>query len=260
MSMPRQHTKFVYAPEWSFGFVVAAMLQGPYSEHLYDPAGQKTWVDIIQDFQKTKQLLVVDKKLLKDNKANLAWAAANSINIISDPGPPQGTGGNTGGGGAPSPGGPIPSGPTAKMYDATGGTLSSIPRDAQAVASYVDNYGGYNEAVKMFGNRMPVVSISVTPGNNVKAHIYDVEPGGKSVSETVNAIASGLTKGAYGGASDLHAIQSALSAKGIQRSQYKLWIASWPGSGANVTSGYDAHQYASVNAYDTSMALTSFFT
>lgn len=151
---------------------------------------------------------------------------------------------------------------TVKMYDATRDTLSQIPADAGAVASYVDNYGGYSEAKRMFPN-IPVVSISVTPGNNVRADIYDVEPHGKSVGEAIDAIASGRAGGAYGGAGDLQAIQSGLARRGIHRNTYKLWIAAWPGSGPNVTPGYDAHQYeaygGSNGPYDISIALDSFF-
>jgi hypothetical protein len=165
------------------------------------------------------------------------------------------TAGRGSSGGVAAPAGTAP----VKMYDATKDTLASIPGDAGAVASYLDDHGGYKEAKARFP-RLPVISISVQPGNNVHADIYDCEPSGKTASETVDAIASGLAKGAYGSATDLATIKSGLEAKGVPRTRYKLWLSAWPGSGANVTAGYDAHQYESHADYDISMCNPSFFT
>ena len=144
-------------------------------------------------------------------------------------------------------------------YDATGGSLGSIPTSgkdaAQWVASYLDNYGGYSQAKSLFPH-IPVVSISVTPGHNIPADIYDVEPKGKTVAETVAAIKAGRTKGAYGGASDLAAIHAGVGGKAFAE-----WIAAWPGTGSYTGASvgpYGAHQFASGAGFDTDVATAAF--
>lgn len=141
-----------------------------------------------------------------------------------------------------------------KGYDATGGTLASIPKDAQWWASYLDNYGGYAQGKSLFPH-IPGVSLSVTPGNNIAADMYDVEPKGKTVAETIAAIRAGRAKGAYGGADDLAAIRSGVG------HPFPEWVAAWPGSGSYLGAAvgpYGAHQYASGSAYDSDVATPAF--
>jgi hypothetical protein len=85
------------------------------------------------------------------------------------------------------------SGGLVKMYDDVAAGLGNIPRNPGAVASYVDNQGGYSKALGMFKG-VPVISISISPGNNVAADIYDMESGGKTAQETAAAIIAGRAR------------------------------------------------------------------
>jgi hypothetical protein len=167
-------------------------------------------------------------------------------------------GGRMGGGGGG--GGLIP------MYDTITG--KGVPRNAQAVASYVDNYKGFSK-IGSYAPNAKKVSITVTPGNFPDADIMDIEPKGHRVDEagTVpwfqKAIAAGRRPGAYGGkgqsaAYNLPGLVTKLKKAGIERSQYNLWLADWNNS-ATVPAGYDAHQYKGGTNVDLNVAKPSFF-
>lgn len=75
-SMARQHTKWVYAPTYSFQFIVAEMVSGPYQEDMVQVQQQQNWIDVVQSTQ-------TFQPDLNQNKKFLDWAAANSTNVIN---------------------------------------------------------------------------------------------------------------------------------------------------------------------------------
>lgn len=100
-SMPRIHEKFVTAPTWSFGFQVVEMIRGPYDESPYiAPPGQvASWIELLMSGQN----ISTTGALIAENKKNLDWVAANSINVIANPPPPPPLGTSTSGGASGSP-------------------------------------------------------------------------------------------------------------------------------------------------------------
>lgn len=77
--MPRQHQRGVFSPTYSFSFVVADMIAGPYHEDIVQVQQQMTWVDIL----KSTETFKVNQALLKENNKVLGWAKNNSSNILS---------------------------------------------------------------------------------------------------------------------------------------------------------------------------------
>jgi hypothetical protein len=152
-------------------------------------------------------------------------------------------------------------GGTLTMYDATGGTLNSIPSSPQAVASYIDNDGGYAASVTKFPNAKHLSITVVNPGG--VADCVDCEPGGVTYANAgpwvKRMLALGRTRPCvYASMSNMDAVKNSLGAAGLSRSQYRLWVADWTGS-AHIPAGYDACQYASNSNYDTSLLSSTFF-
>lgn len=143
------------------------------------------------------------------------------------------------------------------MYDSA--DPSKIPKNAKVVAAYVGSQHSYVAAKKMFP-RATIISINETPSSDEAADIWGIEPGGKTVSQTIAAIASGKAHGAYGVQSDLHAVRAGLEAQGVDRASYVLWLS---GAGtqnfSSIPAGLDAHQYKYVaGQYDASTISSSF--
>jgi hypothetical protein len=161
------------------------------------------------------------------------------------------------------------------MYDATGDTLGKIPtKHPGAVASYVDNLGGYSKIKSVFP-KTKAISITVTPGHFPVADIVDIEGGKGNGGEGHNVdepgmipwfkkmIGMGRKPGAYGGTQqspryNLNHLRDRLTKAHIDRSKYNLWLSSW-NNRADVPSGFDAHQYKSGQNFDVSVAKPSFF-
>jgi hypothetical protein len=137
---------------------------------------------------------------------------------------------------------------TVTMYDST--DPSAIPADAVLVASYVDGYGGYSEAVARFG-ASKVVSISV--GDN-DADVADVEAGAMTVGE-------------------LQAWKSRQTARGVSRPVVYCNQSTWPSAksavsgvswwiadpgGSGVIAGADAVQNVWDNSWDSSVVYPTF--
>lgn len=134
-----------------------------------------------------------------------------------------------------------------------------IPPNAKVVASYVGNQVGYKIAQEKFPHAI-LISINETPSSNDSADIWGIEPGAKTISQTINAIADGKAKGAYGTQADLNAVRHGLNARGIARSSYVLWLS---GAGTrnfkHIPDGDDAHQYKYVpHKYDVSKISPNF--
>jgi hypothetical protein len=113
------------------------------------------------------------------------------------------------------------------MYDAV--TVGNIPKDAKAVAGYVNGrYQTWPSLQSLFPNARKVsIAISV----EADADVLDVEPG-----DAVNSEAPGWFKrkrtnrGFYTSASNAQALVDTLTAAGIDRKRYSLWTAHYTDS------------------------------
>ena len=158
---------------------------------------------------------------------------------------------------------PSPTGGGAtSMYDST--DPATIPAKAQVIASYVDAfYANSKDAYTQMKEKFPnaaVISINEHPGSYSPADIWGIEQGsGKTVSATIDAIASGKVHGVYGSQSDLTAVKNGLTAKGVARSSYVLWLwaAGTEGQSA-IPAGFDAKQYKITPGYDESTISSTF--
>jgi hypothetical protein len=138
------------------------------------------------------------------------------------------------------------------MYDST--NPAEIPLNATLVASYVDGYGGYDEAVSIFG-AAKCVSISV--GNN-DADVADVEPGAMVSSDLPDWVDRQVARGVARPViySDQSQWQANIDAVGDRDVAY--WIATDSGDPTQEISGADAVQYLFGGSYDLSYVLPSF--
>lgn len=80
MTIPREHTTGEYAPIWTVSFMVSDMLAGPYQDNLGTTVQQSNWLALLkgsgaQNFG--------TRANLAQNKKVLAFAQANSVNVIS---------------------------------------------------------------------------------------------------------------------------------------------------------------------------------
>lgn len=75
----RKHSKGVYAPTYTFNFVVSALIKGPYSEDVIQITQQQSWVDVLNGTSN----LTTSQSLLKENNSVLQYAQNNSVNVLS---------------------------------------------------------------------------------------------------------------------------------------------------------------------------------
>lgn len=151
---------------------------------------------------------------------------------------------------------------TVIMYDSI--EAGAAPTHAQAVAGYVDGiWPSYGPLLSRFNTRAHCLSITVRGG---VADCLDVEKGDATVAQAAPWVSSMLHRGVwrpcvYADASTMPAVERALSH--LPRSSYRLWVASYPGGGAGVPAGFDAHQYINHGPhgehYDMTVCLDSFF-
>lgn len=137
------------------------------------------------------------------------------------------------------------------MYDST--TIGEIPKDAAAVAGYVDGaYANFSDMVKQFPNARRL-SIAVFASSD--ADCLDIEPGNATPSEApawvkrqISRLGTTKKPTVYAAVSEMNSVISALNAAGISQNSYKIWTAH-VGNGKHVcgpgtcgaTSGYAAH-------------------
>lgn len=105
-TMQRKHTKGIYVPTWEMKFIVATMLEGPYTEDLVTIKQQQNWVDVVKSVSIFQTAWYV-----QNDKQNLAWVEQNAPNIFYTPhvdltsvGTGSGGGGGTGTGSTPGSG------------------------------------------------------------------------------------------------------------------------------------------------------------
>jgi hypothetical protein len=137
---------------------------------------------------------------------------------------------------------------TVTMYDST--DPSAIPSNAALVASYVDGYGGYTEAVARFG-ASKCISISVGDHN---ADVADVEAGAMTVGELQAWKAAQVARGIARPV--VYCDQSTWPSAKNAVSGVSWWIANPGGSGT--ISGADAVQNVWNNSWDSSVVQTTF--
>jgi hypothetical protein len=99
MSMDRVHQTGVFAPSWQTSFMVVDMLSGPYKDNTGYQVQTANWIDLLTQTGSQQFSTKANEAL---NTKNLAWAAANSGNVISTN---VGGGASAGGGGASVGGG-----------------------------------------------------------------------------------------------------------------------------------------------------------
>ena len=152
------------------------------------------------------------------------------------------------------------------MYDTIPDSVGQIPADAQAVAGYVDGwYVSFPLLVERFASQAHCLSIAVHPNDD--AACLDVEPGDATVGDAPAWVDRQLARGQWRPC--VYASQSSWEDDGLYgllagyETRIRRWVAAYPGTGANVPSGYDAHQYADVGPhgenYDTSVCRDDFF-
>lgn len=150
------------------------------------------------------------------------------------------------------------------MYDTTDVPPDVLPADGHAYAGYVD---GHYQSFASIARRFPhahLLSISVFGG---VADCVDIEPGNPVMPAQAGAwVRSMLSRGVwrpcvYAMASQMDEVRASLAA--VPRGSYRLWVASWPGPGAIVPAGFDAHQYTDHGPhgenYDVSVCNDDFF-
>jgi hypothetical protein len=142
------------------------------------------------------------------------------------------------------------------MYDSTNPGV--IPIGAQLVASYVDGFGGYSEAVARFGSAK-VVSISVQNNN---ADVADVETGAMTPADLPGWLARQYARGlkrpvVYCNQSTWPSVRKVMGTN----TRVSYWIAA-PGNngtyGPATLPGADAVQNLFAGKFDTSVVQPTF--
>jgi hypothetical protein len=140
LSIPRQHQTGVWAPEWTFGFQVYSMMEGPFVEGptISDTGDAKTWVDLLNsgtNISSTSAMITANSKILAatmTNSASILNATAGHGNYT-----PGSTGsGTTGGGGGqtgPGGGGSV----NSNLLNSSQNTFASALSEASGLAPNV---------------------------------------------------------------------------------------------------------------------------
>lgn len=163
---------------------------------------------------------------------------------------------------------------TITMYDAADPQVVAhvIPSNAQAVAGYVGPTGPINRfvtfpaVVARFSGHAHCFSIATH--SFLIASCLDIENGDATPEQAVGWYFMMRAHGQfrpcfYADAATMPSVEAALQKAGIPRKDYRLWIAAFPGTGANVPAGFDGHQYTDHGPhgenYDVSVLLPNFF-
>lgn len=157
------------------------------------------------------------------------------------------------------------------MFDAV--TIANIPKDAYAVAGYVNGrWPTYPQLVKDFPTAKHL-SIAVTA--EADADCLDVEPGDATAAQAPAWFRRQKARGValpvfYTSLSNAKTLVGVLAAAGIKREQYRLWTAHYTFAAhlCGVSCGYGMPTYADATQYtdkalgrslDASFLSTSFF-
>ena len=149
--------------------------------------------------------------------------------------------------------------PYLMMHDAV--TAANLPATAKYVCFYTDGMYANGMAVRARCPHATYLSISVHGGI---ADCADCEKGAMSVTQTEQWVQERLSAGAHRPC--VYASQDTWEHSGLKAglakygAKIRRWIAAYPGTGANVPAGYDAHQYTDGGGkLDTSVCLFNFF-
>lgn len=144
-------------------------------------------------------------------------------------------------------------------------TAANLPATQKYGLYYVDGDYANEPAVRLRLPKAKLLGITVTgkTGKNVAA--CDCEEGDMSIPQTVAWVAKQIDLDVdplivYANAERWNGgLKTALAKRGAR---IKRWVADYPGTGAKVPKGFDAHQYAGgVNVpVDKNVALSTFFT
>lgn len=143
------------------------------------------------------------------------------------------------------------------MQDAV--TVANLSPDALYVALYVDGAYANLAAGKHHCPRAQVLTITV--GGLVGFDCCDCETGDLTVTQAIAWVEASLAHGVYRPCVYANAstwdggLFAALEKYG---DSIRRWVAAYPGTGANIPAGYDAHQYAT-GGVDLSVCLPNFF-
>jgi hypothetical protein len=144
------------------------------------------------------------------------------------------------------------------MYDAI--DVNAIPNDAACVAGYTDGNWPNITAMRARFPHANLLTITVTGG---VADCCDCEVGDLTVAQADEWVKARLAAGQYRPCvyanSDRWLNQDLLAGLAAYGGRIRRWVAAYPGSGANVPDGFDAHQWASTQTLDTSVCLPGFF-
>lgn len=144
------------------------------------------------------------------------------------------------------------------MFDAV--TVDNIPVTARYVALYADGQFNNLAAGRAHCPHAEVLTITVIPANT--GECCDCEVGDLTVAQAetwvVERLAAGVYRPCVYADADRWENQGLASALAGYGSRIRRWVAAYPGTGANVPVGYDAHQYAT-GELDTSVCLADFF-
>jgi hypothetical protein len=138
------------------------------------------------------------------------------------------------------------------MFDAV--TPSALPRSAVMVAGYVD--GIYANLAAIRSEFPNAIEVSIAVAWSDRAQVLDVESGDATpeqavtwCTQTMKDVPNSLLT-VYCDAANWPAVRAAFQAAGVSEPQY--WIAAYDNS-PTIPTGAIAHQYASTDAYDTSV-------
>lgn len=152
------------------------------------------------------------------------------------------------------------SGRLARMGDAV--TVADLPPNLEAYAGYVDGpFANFDQIVKRFYPRAHCLSITVQGGI---AACADFEPGAMNAADAGRWVKTMIKLGhdrpiCYAALEeDMPAVRSSLVEAGLNRGQYRLWVADANDDPA-IPAGYDAKQYLFGNGFDLSTFTASFF-
>lgn len=143
------------------------------------------------------------------------------------------------------------------LFDAV--TADNLPAGAVHVCFYTDGTYANEAAVKARCPHATYLSITVKGG---VADCCDCEQGDLTPAQAEAWVQARLKEGAFRpvvyASQDTWENQGLLKGLAAYGSKIRRWVAAYPGTGANVPSGYDAHQFSDGN-YDTSVCLSNFF-
>jgi hypothetical protein len=146
-------------------------------------------------------------------------------------------------------------------YDAV--TASSLPANATHVFYYADGAFANEAAVKA---QCPhAVTCGITVIGQVGPGACDCEAGDLTVAQAETWVTYSLKAGVYRprvyANQDRWENQGLLAGLAHYGPNIRRWVAAYPGAGATVPPGYDAHQYegGTVNPFDLNVCLPDFF-